>query len=329
MEEINFETLKELLKSSKDKKVLITFHSIGDTDSVSSAIGLQRFFSNATVATPDYVTGNSKRILERLGFDEHIITNRFDDAAEMIILVDVNNFGDCGFFRQRLESFDGPIVIIDHHTPNRLEKENVSVFNDESYNSAASIVYEILKSEKIVIDRNLANLMAAGILSDSAELRNAFPKTFVQIGELLEKSNKDYQTMLLEMQHIAPTQNRSEFIKDLFQADMKVSEGLLILSGAAHMHANKIADDAIRIGADVAIFYTTREREVSFSARLRPPLDKTYGINLGKIMKSLSTKIKGQGGGHPCAAGAYGPDTSKTEEFMEGFLSEINKKTRK
>ena len=182
-----------------------------------------------------------------------------------------------------------------------------------------------MKSANIKPDKNMANLIATGILSDSAELKNAFPKTFVQIGELLEKSEIDYQSMLLEMRHVAPARNREDFIKDLFESNITINDNLLMLYGAAQIHANTIADDAIRIGADVALFYTKNNKEISFSARLRPTLDKKYNIHLGKIMKFLSPIIGGQGGGHPCAAGAYGTKKSNAKAFIEAFIEEISR----
>ena len=199
------------------------------------------------------------------------------------------------------------------HSEQDKQKQRVA-FNDESYNSAASIVYDVLKSVDFGVERNLANLIATGILSDSAELRNAFPKTFIQIGELLEIAKIDYQSILLEMQHIATIENRAEFINDLFGAQVLITGKLLLVYGRATVHANKIADDGIKIGADASLFYSISEKEISFSARLRPPLDKVHEINLGKIMKELAPLIGGQGGGHPCAAGAYGPNLHKPEE---------------
>jgi bifunctional oligoribonuclease and PAP phosphatase NrnA len=323
MAQIGIAQLKETIKGSSNKKAILTFHSIGDTDAVSSAFALRELFKNATIATPDYITANSKHILENLGFDPKSISTDFDGGAELVILLDVNNFEDCGSFSEKLENFDGQILIIDHHTPNNFANHNLSVFNDESYNSTASIVFEILKSTDIPISKNIANLLATGIISDSAELRNAFPETFMQIGELLERSEMDYQSMLLEIHHVASPRNRSQFIADLFKCNVSIAENLLILSGAVQMHANKTADDAIKIGADVALFYSARENEVSFSARLRPPLDKVRGVNLGRIMKQLAPIINGQGGGHPCAAGAYGPGIKSKQMFIDAFMARI------
>jgi nanoRNase/pAp phosphatase (c-di-AMP/oligoRNAs hydrolase) len=326
MKNIDFESLRSLVSSSSEKRVLLTFHSVGDTDSISSAIAIQRLFKNAKIATPDFITGNSKRILEKFGFETDVVKNDFDENADMVILLDVNNFEDCGRFMPKLEAFKGTILIIDHHTPTIINKENVFVFNDESYNSAASIVYDLLKSAGLALDKNLSSLLATGIISDSAELRNAFPKTFVQIGELLQRSGTDYQSMLLEMHHVASPQTREDFIKDLFSSKVVISNGLLMLYGSAQMHANKIADDAIRIGADASLFYTNNGKEISFSARLRPPLEKEYKINLGRIMKSLAPLINGKGGGHPCAAGAYGTNVTNGSQFISAFMDEIKNK---
>lgn len=328
MQELDFGSLMRMIGEASGKKTIITFHSIGDTDSVSSSFALREMLKNATVSMPDFITGNSRRILNKFGFNEHEITQSFDKNAEYVILVDVNNFADCGTFSDELDSFEGTIIIVDHHTPNSIGKGNVFVFNDESYNSTASIVYEMMKSGGSKVDKNTARLLAAGIISDSAELRNAFPTTFVQLGELLQKGEIDYQSLLLDMHHIAPAQNREEFIHDLFGSKILNNGKFLMLYGSAHVHANKIADDAIRIGADAALFHTINKKEVSFSARLRPPLDREYGINMGRLMKSLGPLIDGQGGGHPCAAGAYGSKISCAEEFIRRFISEITEKTK-
>jgi nanoRNase/pAp phosphatase (c-di-AMP/oligoRNAs hydrolase) len=326
MKQIALNSLKEILRSYKDKRILLTFHSIGDTDSVASAVALQKYFKNATIATPDFITSNSRRMLEHTGIGEKLIKKEFDANAELVILLDVNNFEDCGNFKSRLENHPRTILIIDHHTSTPMAKENVISFNDESYNSASSIVYEILKSSNINIDKRLATLLAAGILSDSAELRNSFPKTFVQLGELLGRAKMSYPSLLLEMQHIASPETREGFIEDLFKSNISISSGVLMLYGKSKFHANTTADNAIKIGADAAIFYSTNKKEVSFSTRLRPTLDSKYDIHLGRIMKELAPIIGGQGGGHPCAAGAYGPSIQNASKFLASFISVINNK---
>ena len=326
---IDFEILRSTLMDYKTKKVMLTFHSLGDTDSVSSAFGLAEYFNDSIIVTPDFITANSKRILDQLGFDEGRITTKFDDSADLVIMLDVNNFEDCGAFKNKLNARKGPVLIIDHHAAQAMARENVMVFNDEFYNSTASIVYEVLRLAGVMISKSIAELIALGIISDSAEFRNASYRTFEEVGELLNIANVDYVSLLPIMQHTASVDAREQSMHDLFNSKTSVVAGLLFATGIAKGHANQSADDAIKVGADLALFYSINKKVVSFSARLRPPLDKELNVHLGRIMRDLGPIIGGHGGGHPCAAGAYGPAIPKAVEFASKFVSEITKATGK
>lgn len=144
----------------------------------------------------------------------------------------------------------------------------------------------------------------------------------MQLGELLAIAGTDYISLMTETGHISPAEERAKTVEDVMEAKVFVRNGLLFMHGACHAYANLAADDAIRIGADVALFHSLG-REVSFSSRLRPTLDKKYNIHLGKIMKQLSPLIGGTGGGHPCAAGAYGSEGANASEFEERFIEAI------
>jgi len=320
-----FNDTKELagfLQENRDKKTLLTFHSIGDTDAVSSAVVLSKYFASSQIATPDIITSNADRILYKVGLGNIKIPSSFYNEAETLILLDANNFEECGQFEEKMAQFKGEIVIIDHHLPISIDKENVYVFDNEDYCATASIVYELTELLGMEISVSDAKLLLAGIISDSAELRNSTPKTFMQIGTLLQTAKCSYYDIRKLMSHEESAEARSWAIRDLLGADIFIREGLLFVSGKAHAHANLSADNAIRLGADIAIFYSENENEVSFSARLNTDLDKKYNIHLGRVMRGLAPIIKGTGGGHPSAAGAYGPLKLATEEFLSRFFEE-------
>ena len=320
---IDFETLITTIRDYKDRRVMLTFHSIGDTDSVSSAFALAKYLANPTISTPDFITTNSIRMLERLGIDGNGIGKEFDGLSDLVILLDVNNFDDCGAFKEKLEAHSGKMLIIDHHAPQVMDRDNVLIFNDESYSSTTSIVYELLKSLNFNIPRTTAKLLAMGIISDSAEFRNSTYKTFTEMGDLLNIANADYASLLNEMQHTASIGARESTMRDLFESRLTIVAGLLFSEGVVKTHANQAAEDAIKIGADLALFHAISDKEISFSARLRPPLDKEIHLHLGRIMRENAPIIGGHGGGHPCAAGAYGPSSSKAEEFSSKFVSDV------
>jgi len=319
---LDFEALKRTLLEYKARRVMLTFHSLGDTDSVASAFTLAEFFTNATVATPDFITTNSRRMLVRLGFDERRLTTAFDNSAELIIMLDVNNFEDCGQFKGKLESAKSKIMIIDHHLAQGNRKENLLLFNDESYNSASSIVYEALKEVGFKFTKETAELLALGIISDSAEFKNSSARTFSEMGDLLRMANMNYASLIPILQRIASPEARRDSIIDLFNSKPTIISGLLCITGRARDHANQSADNAIRVGADIALFHALNN-EISFSARMRPPLDRELGLHLGELMKSLSPIMNGHGGGHPCAAGAYGPDLTKADEFSRAVIDAV------
>ncbi len=321
--DISFQGLADAINRLKSKKVMITMHSIADTDAIASATALQSMLPYAEICTPDILTSNAARVLRKLGFGNVEIKREFVDDADAIILVDVNNFNDCGAFRDKLRANESKVIIIDHHRLNY--ESNARIFCDEAYNSSASIVFDIANKLGHAIGPKLAKLIAMGIISDSAEFKNASAETFTQLGALFRIGSTDYITLIEETEHFAPAIERQKTINDLFNSTVEVKGDLLFMYGIVHAYANLAADEAIRVGADVALFWGIG-REISFSARLRPNIDKRYGIHAGAIMAKLSPLINGTGGGHPAAAGAYGSGLDKADDFKNAFLNEILEK---
>ena len=266
----SIQELADTLDKYRSSSVLLTFHSKGDTDSLSSSIALSQMFENPIVAYPDMISNNTSRIMRSIGYDPRSLEKEFPASARAVILLDANNFDECGKFRDKLNAFNGPIIIIDHHVPNHISGSNIIMFNDESYNSATSIVYELLKLIGAKIDERTAKLLLTGIISDSAELKNSTAQTFIEIGELLNVAHSEYQDLLDTIVHIAEPETRAETIGDLMASTVVIRSDVLFVYGVARGHANIAADSAIRIGADVSLFQSGGGKSVSFSARLRP-----------------------------------------------------------
>ncbi len=322
MQKLNYEALKNFISGRRQKKAIITFHSIGDRDSVASAFAISQIFQNSKILSPDFITSNSNLMLKKLGYPA-TISSEFDDSAELAIILDANDFAECGPFAEKLQAFNNEILIVDHHSPKILSNDNVYCFNDESYNSATSIVYNLLQDFSVSIDARLAKLIAMGIISDSAEFKNSTADTFLQIGTLLKQAGVDYTSLLAEFEQISDVRERAKTISEMFNSTVIIKNKVLFVFGRTETHSNIAAENAIKIGADIALFHSISKKEISFSARMRPGLDKALGIDLGRIMKSIAPSISGIGGGHPCAAGAYGPMQFKKDEFINHFITRI------
>lgn len=321
---LDFKGLCDFLKEHKDDKCMITFHSIGDRDAVGSAIPLSRYFADAIVSTPDYITNNAKYMVEKVGYPGKI-GSRFREDADLIIVLDTNTFESIGSFREKAENSSSKVLFIDHHLLVEPVGES-TIFDDEGFNSTASIVYNALKALGHNVDKESAVLLLNGIISDSAEFRNASSETFKQVSELLTAANTTYAEIMSYFHNPITLNNRYYLIHDLYQSAVEITGNFLVVYGPINSHANIAADMAIQTGADFSVFWAVSEKEVSISARLRPPLDAKLHIHLGRVLHEAAAYINGNGGGHPCAAGAYGPNRDMADEAVRYILSQMKNK---
>lgn len=321
---LDFKGLYDFLREHKNDKCMITFHAIGDRDAVGSAIPLSRYMTDSVVATPDYITNNAKYMLERVGYGSKVET-KFREDASLIIVLDTNVLGSVGSFKEKIESSAATVLFIDHHLLQETEERFV-MFNDESFNSTAGIVYNAMKVLDFSVDKGSAILLLNGIISDSAEFRNASSETFRQISELLDAAGTTYVEVMSYFHNPIAVNNRYSLIRELYQASVEITGKYLVVYGLTNVHANIAADMAIQTGADFAVFWAVNEREASISARLRPPLDSKLHIHLGRTLHEAAAYINGNGGGHPCAAGAYGPNKEMVGEAVKYILTQMRKK---
>lgn len=323
---IDLEELCKIISQSRKKKAFLTFHSVGDRDGVASAVALSSCFEKSKVATPDFITGNARKMLLLSHYSKKI-RNTLPDDAELVIITDTNNLESLGGLGQKLLRFRGPIIFIDHHVlkQDRLG-ENAMLFNSEEYNSASSIVYEVLKENNEEISKDTALMLLNGIISDSAGFQNSTSLTFAQVGELLDIAQTSYSEILDYFHSDVSSVERYVIMKDLLSATLEDIDGHLLMYGATNSGASLAAEIAINLGADASVFWSIRSKEASISARLRSPLDKKLGLNLGKLMQRPGELLGGSGGGHPCAAGAYGPRKANAGQASDYIIEELKRK---
>ncbi|MGC8479702.1 MAG: DHH family phosphoesterase [Candidatus Micrarchaeia archaeon] len=320
------EELADFIRTRQNKKTLITFHSIGDRDCIGSALPLSKAFSNCKISTPDFITRNSSKLLERLKINS-TITSSYPKNSEFIIILDSNRYELLGRFKENLLKENCDMLFIDHHdTPEDklyYSKGHEYIFNDERYNSTSSIIYEIIKKLKIPLSKEDQMLLLNGIVADSANFQNADKLTFFQVYEILSNLGQTYQEVIdtrKNMNYIT----RKGVLEDLLKAKITQSGKYLIVSGMAINHANLAAEAALNAGADFAAFYSIHEKEASISARLKSPLDKELKLHLGKLMQPLGKVLGGTGGGHPCAAGAYGSKKAAIKIAFNELITNVS-----
>ena len=330
MKRISFEQLCNIIKERRNRKVLITFHAIGDRDGVASAVALSKFFSSSIVVTPDFITGNAKRMLDESGYTKKIRPG-IQDNVDFVIIMDANRLAALGDLGETLAKSKYDILFIDHHlAPDYTQKEDGRLlFNDEKFNSTSSIIYEIMKRAGMTVDKQSAMLLVNGIIADSADFQNSTPMTFMQISELLNIAGMNYSDVAEYFHENVSAADRKLLLRDFSSAKNEVVRKYLFVYGEARTHANVVAEIAIDAGADASLFWSVKKNEASISVRLRSPLDERLSMHLGKIMKKIGPILEGDGGGHPCAAGAYGPNKLRIGEAVSESINIIKEQLSK
>ncbi|MDE1855671.1 MAG: DHH family phosphoesterase [Candidatus Micrarchaeota archaeon] len=324
-EKISFNELLNFLILNKDQKFLITFHSMGDRDSVGAAVALQSYLSRSVIATPDFITSTSKRLLASLHNAPQIITKIPKDVFGIIVL-DANTPVATGKFEKEIGKSKKPVVFIDHHESAKPDASKATMFIDERYNSTSSLITNLLHSLGVKLGRDASLSLLNGIVADSAEFHNMHAETFKQVAMLLENSGISYSTFMMNFDESPPPENRLSAISDLCSARKEAVGKYLIAYGETSLHANVAAETAINVGADASVFWAIGKKEVSISARIRPPLEKHLQIHLGRMMWEIGDIIGGNGGGHAAAAGAYGPKKEMSKKATDRLISQVKQK---
>lgn len=296
----------------KNKRVLITFHSLGDCDAVASAFALKSWLKNSTIITPDSINAQAKKLLDFLGFK----LNKFPNKYEKVIVIDTNSLS---LLSNKISSVD---CVIDHHAKHHDLIPAKYSFIDETYSSTSEMVYELLR-ELGEINEKSAICMGCGILSDSAIFKNATKRTFKYFHELLQLSKMEYIDLLKIIEVIPDISERMEILKGYKKANLIKVKSFLILTSIVSSFESIIATSFIETGADFA-FVGCRTKEVRISGRMRSSLANK--IDLAKIMSEVGEALCGSGGGHPTAAAVNLPHLKSVSRGLKECLKITTKK---
>lgn len=290
------------------KKTLVTFHSLGDLDACASALFVADIIGKeAIVAPPDRVNSESRRLLS--GMMGSFMS--FDRAAEKypdcnIVLVDCND-------PSLLSHLEGikPDALIDHHA---IQKNSVRA-HVEWVQPESSSTCEMVAELAPIIRPQFADILALGVLSDSAHLRRASPKTFAMLAKLLTQASMDYDAMLSLLEKPSGAASRAAVLEGLRNVTWQEKGGIVCATAAVSSHEGNVAEVLVGAGADCAFAGTAGKHDVRISGRMRRAM--AAKVDLPKIMEKVGEKIEGHGGGHMLASGA----TGKRADLLDDALA--------
>lgn len=301
----------------KDKQSICVIQAENpDGDSLGSAIALDYLLKDKDISL--YCPVDIPKYLHYFA-DWSRVTNEFNFKADGYIIVDtaaeilLSKLIDDAAIKNRL--YNAPVFVLDHHeTADDLNFDHESII--EILPACCSLIYKIAKAENIEIDKNAAEAIFQGILSDTLGLTSASvdAETFRVAAEL-----SDLGANISELE-----ENRREFMKKSprildYKADLikRIEYSLDNELATIHIPWDDIREFSDEYNPNVLILEEMRLVE---GVRVAVAI-KTYpdGKVTGKIRTSsdapIAEKIAGYygGGGHPYAAGFRTYDTTYSE----------------
>lgn len=285
----------KLFSDLAGKRVIITFHSLGDLDAVGSAIALQRFLGKkAVIAPPDRPNSSARKLL----LYTETPTTPFSELKlaqnDAIIVLDSSS-------PHLLAHLAGikPDIIIDHHGRFGGEVSAKKEINDPAASSTCEMLYFMLNPT----DRISCMSLLMGIVSDSAYFKSASSRTFEAVAALLERSGFSYSQIASLAAAPEALDERVEALRSCQSVSAERIGGHIVATAVAKSHEAHFADVLVHLGADIA-FVGCAGEEARISARMREGL-KGH-VRLDRIMFEVGKVLGGSGSGHELAAGASG-----------------------
>ena len=307
-----------------------------DGDSLGSAVALDYLLGDKEISL--YCPVDIPQYLHYFG-DWSRVSNEFDYRADGYIIVDtaaeilLSKLLEDTAIRNRL--YSAPVFVIDHHeTEDDLNFPHEAII--EVLPSCTQVIYRIAKELKLEINREAAEALFQGLLSDTLGLTSASvtAETFETAAELTRLGANVSELEDRRREFMKKSQRILDYKADLIKRIEYSLDGAL---ATVHIPWEDITEYSQEYNPNVLILEEMRLVE---GVRVAVAI-KTYpdGKVTGKIRCSTDAPIAEQvagyfgGGGHPYAAGFRTYDTSYDEvvrdlvQIIPKMLEEANEET--
>lgn len=315
--------LRFFLKTAKPKQLLILCHVNADVDAIASALAL--FFSlpksfQVQIGVPDHANAQAQQLAQKLNarFQINPDLNRFD----AIILVDCNSLVRTGTLAAHLESYTKPVLIIDHHQASRDFTHAVQVI-DPTAHSACLLVLNQLQNGGFVIPKKAWLALAAGLVSDSADLSVADAQTLNALSVCLSKTGLDVSQVRDLYSVPLDFSEKIARLKSLHRLRLFKANGFLVGVSSADFFESQIAMALLWLGADVALVagVDKKTKDCHLSARATTVFLRKTKLHLARdVCIPLAQQLTGHGNGHAGAAFFSGPNASPESALEESLV---------
>lgn len=183
MENENYKKIKEVISNIPDDKlIIIAGHERPDMDSIGSSLALTIFLNN--IGKNAVMLLEEKEFYQLEWFEKHdFIKTEIIEKDYIFILMDSNNKSRLGVFEKYFDKAEYTINI-DHHECN-LNNATYTLSISE-ISSTCEILMNLFKLFQQKIDKNIAELIYSGIITDTNGFINrTTEKTFLILSEIM------------------------------------------------------------------------------------------------------------------------------------------------
>jgi len=303
------DTLKLIEQS---QKITLTSHITPDGDALGSSLAfylaLKKMGKNVKIFNATKILSNKYDFLP--SFSK--ITNTFPKNCDLVLSFDCGSFDRLG-----IEQEDFKLINVDHHKSNT-HFGDINIVNDK-HASTSSVVFDMLQSLEIEIDRDMATCIYAALAEDTNffTTKNVDESVFTLSSKLTAMgANPAFiadklkqRNSLAKVRLLALFVDTIELVNDGRIAIGEVNEEMFKKTGAVRYDTTELVDTLHDMSTvEVAIFVLTLPDE-NFKFSLR-----SKDMDVSKIATKLG------GGGHHHAAGL-----SVKKEEKETILKQIIK----
>ncbi|MFH0970002.1 MAG: DHH family phosphoesterase [Candidatus Diapherotrites archaeon] len=314
-----------------NKKVLFLTHERPDMDTLSSALALTHFSRSRCDSTFGITKPLTQHYQSQILFfpiQPRVITSF--RSFDVIVCVDFRSPSQAGELSRALQSFNGKIILLDHHSlsPHEFPKKTVSLIKPHSI-ATAQMVTEMMIEKHFSFPPKIARALAIGIISDSARFMVANPQTFSLFDFLLTRSGVSYDTIFARAVPTPSIHERVGIIHSLKQAKL-VSVDDFLIGAVIHPHQTSwIASILVQIGCDIGLSVSPSPDGVYSSIRLSNRIYSKLKLDATSIFRSLAQQHNGTSGGHARAAQLNLPPYISENIILDALMREIYSRARK
>ena len=222
---------------------------------------------------------------------------------------------------------DVPLFVVDHHANSSDEWPAHAVAPEGEASSTCEMVLGILLRSNSVIQVAWAEMLYAGIVTDTGRFRHGSPSGLRAAARLLDECWIDTDDVLTTIEGSGmPADQRKRILRSMGGMEIHHCGGLLVTTAKGGSHESRIASSMVGSGADASIVAKTLDGGgLRITTRASQGAVRA-GVDLGEVMSSMATTKGGQGGGHAGAAGWSGE--VPTSEAFAYILASIGAQAR-